>query len=104
MGTPRPNFITATNEGKFGDREFVVFWKGRPFVILTAPQFPVHAFTMIDFNLVRDLNLRMTEMQCYGGQKLRILGKVSTTVQFIMDEAPAGTLHLKAMLSKTCTN
>jgi len=69
-------------------------------VILTAPLFPVPAFTMVDFNLVRDLNLRMTEMQCskffYGGQKLRILGKVSTTVQCIVDGAPAGTLHLKA--------
>ena len=74
--------------------------KGRPFVILTAPQFPVPAFTMVDYNLIRDLNLRMTDMQCskffYGGQKLRILGKVSTTVQCIMEGAPAGTLHLKA--------
>ena len=100
MATPKPNFITASNDGKFGDREFIVSCKGRPFVILTAPQFPVPAFTMVDYNLIRGLNLRMTDMQCskffYGGQKLRILGKVSTTVQCIMEGAPAGTLHLKA--------
>jgi len=83
-----------------GDKEFVVACRGRPFSILTAPKFPVPAFTMIDFNLVRDLKLRMTDLQCakffYGGQKLRILGKISTSVQCIMDGAPIGNMHFKA--------
>ena len=42
----------------------------------------------------------MTDMQCvklnYGGQTLRILGKISTTLQCIVNGAPAGNLHLKA--------
>jgi len=100
MANPKPNYITMCNEGKFGDREFVVSCKGRPFAILTAPQFPTPAFTMVDLNLIRDLNLRMTDLQCtklsYGGQKLRILGKVSTSVQCIVDGVPAGNMHLKA--------
>ena len=49
---------------------------------------------------MNDLNLRMTDMQCakldYGGKKLRILGKISTTLQCIVNGAPAGNLHLKA--------
>ena len=110
MPTSKPNIITMSNEGKFGDREFVVSCKGRPFAILTAPQFPTPAFTMVDLNLMRDLNLRMTDMQCskllYGGQKLRILGKVSTSVQCIVNGMPAGNMHLKAhvMSYKTCTS
>jgi hypothetical protein len=42
----------------------------------------------------------MTDMQCakffYGGQKLRILGKISSSVQCIMDGAPIGNIHFKA--------
>ena len=52
--------------------------------MLTAPFFPTLAFAMIDHNLVRELKLRLTDLQCvkftYGGQKLQILGKVNTTV------------------------
>ena len=97
MADPKPNYITMCNEGKYGDREFVVSCKGRPFSVLTAPLFPTPAFTMVDLNLIRDLNMRMTDMQCtklfYGGQKLRICGKVSTTVQCIVNGAPAGTFQ-----------
>ena len=69
-------------------------------MILTATQFPTPAFIMVDLSLIRDLNLRMTDMQCskllYGGQKLRILGKISTSVQCIVDGMPAGNMHYKA--------
>ena len=68
--------------------------------MLTAPQFPTPAFTMIDHNLVRELRLTMTDLQCvkmrYGGQNLRILGRISTSVQCIIDGVPAGNVHLKA--------
>ena len=49
---------------------------------------------------MRDLKLRISDLQCakfrYGGQKLRILGKVSSSVQCILDGRPAGNLHFKA--------
>ena len=80
--------------------EFVVACKGRPFSILTAPSFTTPTTTLIDFNLVRDLKLNMTDLQCakiqYGGHKMRILGKISTSVQCIKDGSQAGNLHLKA--------
>ena len=95
-----PNYVTLSYDGPHGDREFVVACKGRPFSILTVPNFPIPASTLIDFNLVRDLKIRMSELQCakfhYGGHKLRILGKISTSVQCIKDGNQAGTLHLKA--------
>ena len=55
---------------------------------------------MVDLELVRDLNLRMTDLQCakmiFCGHKLRVLGKISTSVQLIVDGKPAGNMHYKA--------
>jgi len=96
------NYVTMSHDGSQGDREFVFACKGRPFSVLTAPNFPTPAVTMVDYNLIRDLKLRLTDMQCaklsYGGQKLRILGRLSTTVQCISNGAPAGNLHFKAIV------
>ena len=95
-------YVTLSNDGSQGDREFVFACKGRPFVVLTAPNFPTPATTLMDYTLVRDLNLRMSDLQCskfnYGGQKLRILGKISTSVQCITSGAVSGNLHLKALV------
>ena len=97
MATPKPNLITTCYEGKYGEREFV--FSCRPLSVLTAPLFPTPAFTMIDHNLVRELKLRLTDLQCvkftYGGRKLRILGKVNTTVQCVVDGVPAGNTALQ---------
>ena len=96
------NYVTMSHDGSQGDREFVFACKGRPFSVLTAPNFPTPAVTMVDYNLIRDLKLRLTDMQCaklsYGGQKLRILGRLSTTVQCISNGAPAGNMHFKAIV------
>ena len=83
-----------------GDREFVVACKGRPFSILTAPQFPTPIVTYVDYDLIHSLNIRMSDLQCkklsYGGQKLRILGKISTSVQCITNGVSSGNLQFKA--------
>ena len=96
----KPNPVTMSNMGQNGDQEFVFACRGRPFSVLTAPQFPTPTFTMVDYNLVRDLKLRLTNLQCtkmiYGGQKLRILGTISTSVQCISEGSTAGNLHFKA--------
>ena len=99
-------YVTLSNDGSQGDREFVFACKGRPFVVLTAPNFPTPATTpattLMDYTLVRDLNLRMSDLQCskfnYGGQKLRVLGKISTSVQCITSGAVSGNMHLKALV------
>jgi len=102
MPAPTPSFVTASNDGSQGDREFIFSCKGRPFAILTLPNFPTPPATLVDYNLVRDLKLRMTELQCtkmyYAGHKFRILGRFSTSVQCISEGAAAGNAHLKALV------
>ena len=102
MAAATPSYLTMSYEGSQGDREFVFSCKGRPFSVLTAPNFPTPPSTMVDYNLVRDLKLRITDLQCaklvYAGQKFRILGRVSTSVQCIFDGAPAGNTHFKALV------
>ena len=100
MAAPKPNQITASNSGHNGDTEFVVACKGRPFSILTSPQLPSPPINYVDYGLIQDLGLRMTDLQCrklfFSGEKLRILGKVSTSVQCIIDGSPLGNVHFKA--------
>ena len=94
-----PNQITACNLGMNGEKEFVVACKGRPFSILISPLLPVPTVTYLDYDLVRDLKLRMSSLQCrklfYSGEKLRILGQISTTVQCIIDGSPLGNIQMK---------
>ena len=100
MSNSKQSYVTMCYDGRQGDKEFVLACKGRPFSVLTAPNFPTPAVTMVDYNLVRDLKLRMTDLQYaklhYGGQKLRILGRISTSVQCISDGVQSGNLHFKA--------
>jgi len=78
----------------------VVACKGRPFTILTSSNLPNPAITLVDHKLVTELKLRMSDLQCsklnYGGKKLRILGKISTSVQCIMGGTVSGNMHIKA--------
>lgn len=101
--TIKPSYVTKSYEGQQGDREFVIACKGRPFSVLTSPTFPIPSSTLVDYNLVRDLKLRMTDLQCtklrYGGQRLRILGKVSTSAQCISrDGVQSGNIHFKGVV------
>ena len=102
MAAATPSYLTRSQEGSQGDREFIFSCKGRPFSVLTAPNFPTPPSTMVDYNLVRDLKLRITDLQCaklvYAGHKFRILGRVSTSVQCISNGAPAGNTHFKAIV------
>ena len=81
------------------EREYVFVVKGRPFPCLVSPHLPTPTSSLIDYDLVRDLGLKMTELQCqkfsFAGFKLRILGKVSLTVQCINDGVSFGTFHIK---------
>ena len=93
-------YVTVSQDGLYNEREFVVACKGRPFIILTSSNLPTPAVSLIDHKLVAELKLRVTDLQCsrfhYGGKKLRILGKVSTSVQCIMNGMVCGNMHLKA--------
>ena len=81
-------------------REFVFSCKGRPFAMMSSEKIPVPSLTLIDFNLVQDLGIKMTEIQCskftFAGIKLRILGKIHQTVQCVKNGKLKGNVHIKA--------
>jgi len=100
MAATSPRHVTHCQDGFHGEQEFVVACKGRPFTILTSSNLPNPAITLVDHKLVTELKLRMSDLQCsklnYGGKKLRILGKISTSVQCIMGGTVSGNMHIKA--------
>ena len=92
--------VTTSQDGYGGDKEYVVACKNRPFTILVSNNFPTPDVNFIDHKLVSELKLKMSDLQCrkihFGGHRLRILGKVSTSVQCIKDGMVLGNLHFKA--------
>ena len=82
-----------------GDKEFVFCDKSRPFAVLCSKHLPTPATTMIDYNLVMELGLKISDLQCkkitIAGMKLRLLGEISTTVQCVKDGKMFGNIHLR---------
>ena len=93
-------YPTLVNNYTNGDREFVFVVKSRPFACLVSPHLPTPTTSLIDYDLVSSLGLKMADLKCqkffFGGHKMRILGKVSLTVQTIQDGLSSGTFHIKA--------
>ena len=88
-------FYNYANE----EKEFIFCVKGRPFPCLISPYLPTPSASLVDYNLVRNLGLKMTDLQCqkfsFAGFKMRILGKVSISVQCIQDGVSSGAFHIK---------
>ena len=80
--------------------EYIFACRGRPFGCLLSPHLPTPTSTIIDYNLVKELGLKMFDLQyqkfSYCGNKLRILGRVSFSVQTIHDGLASGSFHIKA--------
>ena len=83
-----------------GNEEFIFCVKGKPFPCLMSTKLPTPTRTLLDFTMVRELGLKMSDLQCkkfsYAGHKMRILGTVSITVQCIVDGAMFGSTRLQA--------
>ena len=86
------------------ETEYLFCVKGRPFPCLVSPHLPTPTSSLIDFDLVHKLGLKMTDLQCkkfsFAGHKLRILGKLSTNVQCIIDGTSVGRFNVKALVIK----
>ena len=82
------------------EKEFVFSCKGRPFAVLVSSFLPKPPASLIDYELVRDLNLKMTDIQCkkfsFAGNKLCILGSISTSVQCVHNGRLLGNHHIRA--------
>ena len=92
----------VTMKYKYGnnDEEFVMCYKSRPFSVMSSSHLPTPTSSYIDHLLVRELGIKMTDFQCkkisFSGVKLRLLGKVSITVQCINNGRLCGNFHLTA--------
>ena len=98
---PKSKFSNPTMFYEYGNKEmeFIFCAKGRPFPALVSPYLPTPTASLLDYNLVRDLGLKMTDLQCqkfsFAGFKMRILGKVSATVQCVQEGVSFGAFHIK---------
>jgi len=74
--------------------------RGRPFTSMISKTFSTPTSTLIDYELVKDLQIKMTDLQCkkfsFAGFKMRILGQICTAVQCIKDGFVSGTFQLTA--------
>ena len=84
------------------DKEYVFSCRGRPFAALVSTNLPTPASSLLDYALVRQLGLKMTDIQCrkfhYAGNKMRILGRVSTAVQCVQNGKICGNFHIKGLV------
>ena len=92
--------ITLTYNYSGAEKEHVLACKNRPFAVLCSTNLPTPSSSLIDHNLVRELGLKMTNLQCkkivFLGRKLRLLGKISTTVQCIRNGNVCFNIHFRA--------
>jgi len=91
---------TMCNRYPNQDVEHIFSFKGRPFGCLSSPHIPTPSATLVDYNLVKDLGMKMYDLQyqkfSFCGNKLRILGRVSISVQTIHNGLASGSFHIKA--------
>ena len=93
-----------TTRYSYGSREqeFVFCCRGRPFAALVSPNLPTPTSSLLDFDLVKTLGLKITDLQCkkfyFAGNKMRILGRVSTTVQCIQKGRTGSNFHIKGFV------
>ena len=84
------------------DSEYVFTCKGRPFAVLVSDNIPTPTSTLLNFDLVKSLGLKVTDLQCrkfsFAGNKLRILGRVSTAVQCLDEGKVSGNYHIKGFV------
>ena len=109
MSPSSRDHVTMCQDVNFGEREFVVACKGRPFTILSSTNLPTPLASYIDHKLAAELKLRISDLQCsklcFGSKKMRVLGKISTTVQCIRNGQVSGNLYIKAsVVENLCEN
>ena len=82
------------------EKEYVFAYRGRPFAVLVSNNFPTPACSFVDHHLILELGLKMKDVQCkkisFCGKKLRLLGKVSCTVQCVVNGSFLGNFNFKA--------
>ena len=93
------NFVATRYSYGNNDNEYVLSCKGRPFAVLVSPNLETPTSSLVDYDLVKSLGLKLTDLQCrkfsFAGNKFRILGRVTTAVQCVQHGRVGSTFHLK---------
>ena len=99
--------LTASHHYPDSDSEFVFSYRGQPFAAAVASNCPAPTSTLIDFAMVRDFKMKMTDFKCqkfsFANQKLRIVGKISSFVQYVKDGTPLGQYKFSATVVRGLT-
>ena len=90
--------LTTVYDCGGGNKEYVFCCKGRPFTSMVSETKP--SMTLIDYDLVRDLKLKISDLQCskftFAGRTLRVFGTVCQVVQTIQNGFTSGNFQIKA--------
>ena len=99
--------LTASHHYPDSDSEFVFSYRGQPFAAAVTSNCPAPTSTLIDFAMVRDFKMKMTDFKCqkfsFANQKLRIVGKISSFVQYVKDGTPLGQYKFSATVVRGLT-
>ena len=89
--------VTSFNKYDGGMKEFIFSYKNRPFGMAVSPSFPVPTSSLIDFNLVQQPSIPLSNIQYkkfnYNNTKLRIVGQISVTAQCVKSGVLSGNVH-----------
>ena len=93
------NYLATRYSYGNNDNEYVLSCKGRPFAVLVSPNLETPTSSLVDYDLVKSLGLKLTDLQCrkfsFAGNKFRILGRVTAAVQCVQHGRVGSTFHLK---------
>ena len=95
------NFTTRYTYGN-SEQEYVFSCRGRPFAALVSSNLSTPTSSLFDYDLIKSLGLKLTDLQCkkffFAGNKFRILGRISTTVQCIQNGRSGSNFHVKGLV------
>ena len=90
---------TAYSYGDAGE-EYVFTYQDHPFAVLDSKILPTWEDSLIDYDFVRKVGLKLTDIQCmrvtFGGHILRIMGRVRATVQCVKNGRSLGEFKIDA--------
>ena len=100
-GSQQQLFTTRYSYGS-RDQEFVFCCRGRPFAALVSPNLSTPTSSLLDFDFVKTLGLKITDLQCkkfyFSRNKMRILGRIFATVQCIQNGSTGSNFHIKGFV------
>ena len=92
----------TTTTYSYGDagEEYVFTCQGHPFAVLDSKILPNWDDSLIDYDFVRKVGLKLTSIQCmrvtFGGHTLRIMGRIRATVQCVQNGRSLGEFKIDA--------